>query len=269
MSILWNRNIYLGLLHLFSGVTGLMLGLNVANFKAFKIPLTTLFLDWDTDARTASQDLKTVTELDFVVWTSFFAWMSAIAHFIILWDWDNYTKDLAKGMNRYRWWEYAISSSLMICLIAMLFGVYDVISLIFIAAVNGAMNLFGDVMEVRNAGKPASEVDWYPFIYGGIAGLYSWVVIYFYLTSSPGVDGAPWFVFAILGSYIFLFCTFPWTMYNQYAQNGKYNNALYPDLKNGGYLAGERQYGILSLVAKTLLVWLVINGSNQPSSFTE
>jgi hypothetical protein len=197
-----------------------------------------------------------------------FSFMSAAAHFIILWQWDSYTADLKRGLNRYRWWEYAISSSLMICLIAMLFGVYDLISLIFIGAVNAAMNLFGDVMELRNAGKAPEDVDWTPFIYGGIAGLYSWVIIFTFMLGSPGVEAAPWFVWVILVSYIILFCTFPWTMYNQYMQNGKYNNALYPDLKNGGYLAGEKQYGTLSLIAKTLLVWLVINGSNQPSTST-
>lgn len=194
--------------------------------------------------------------------------MSAVAHFLVLLNWDSYTEGLKKGINRYRWWEYAISSSLMICLICMLFGVYDIISLIFIAAVNAAMNLFGDAMELLNAGKPADEVDWTPFIYGCISGAFSWVVIGAFLLGSPGVDGAPWFVWVILVTYFYMFFTFPWTMYMQYSQKGKYNNALYPDLPNGGYLAGEKQYGKLSLIAKTLLVWLVITGVQQPSATT-
>ena len=101
----------------------------------------------------------------------------------------------------------------MICEIAMLFGVYDLISLIFIGAINAAMNLFGDAMELLNAGKPADQVDWTPFIYGAIAGGFSWFVIFSFLFGSPGVEGAPWFVWAILASYFFLFFTFPWTMY--------------------------------------------------------
>lgn len=143
-----------------------------------------------------------------------FALMSAFAHFLILWQWDSYTADLKRGLNRYRWWEYAISSSLMIVLICMLFGVYDLISLIFIAAINGAMNLFGDLMELRNAGKKPECVDWTPFIYGGVAGAYTWVIIAFFMLSSPGVTAAPWFVWAILVTYFILFFTFPWTMYN-------------------------------------------------------
>ena len=50
---------------------------------------------------------------------------------MVLLYWDKYTSDLARGLNRFRWWEYALSSSLIMALIAMLFGVYDVISLIF------------------------------------------------------------------------------------------------------------------------------------------
>ena len=268
MAILKSRNLYLGLMHLFSGLSGFYLGKTTANMKEFRIPISTIFLDWNDETESASQKLEVVHSFEFVVWTSMFALMSAAAHFIILWQWDSYVADLKRGLNRYRWWEYAISSSLMIVLIAMLFGVYDLISLIFIASINGAMNLFGDVMELRNAGKAPEDVDWTPFIYGGIAGLYSWVIIFAFMVGSPGVEGAPWFVWAILVTYIVLFCTFPWTMYNQYAQNGRYNNALYPDLKNGGYIAGEKMYGFLSLVAKTMLVWLVISGSNQPSSST-
>jgi len=214
MDTLWNRNLWLGILHMFNFVAGFWLSRTVDNMKNFRIPLSTIFLNWNSVTKTASQDLKTVHQFEFVAWTSSFALMSAVAHFWILWKWDTYTSDLAKGMNRFRWWEYAISSSLMIALIAMLFGVYDCISLIMIMAVNGAMNLFGDLMELKNAGKPKEEVDWTPFWYGGFLGLYSWVVIFAYMVGSPGVEGAPWFVWAILVSYIILFCSFPWTMYN-------------------------------------------------------
>lgn len=136
------------------------------------------------------------------------------------------------------------------------------ISLIFIFAINGAMCLFGDVMELQNQGKKPEEIDWTSYVYGSLAGTYAWVIILAFLTNSPGSENAPWFVWAILGTYIVLFNTFPYVMYNQYAQNGKYNNALYPDLPNGGYLEGEKSYGTLSLVAKTILVWLVISGAN-------
>ena len=54
----------------------------------------------------------------------------------------------------------------MIALISMLFGVYDMITLVAIMSINASMNLFGLLFEVmksylRETGKTAvDEVDW-------------------------------------------------------------------------------------------------------------
>jgi hypothetical protein len=54
----------------------------------------------------------------------------------------------------------------MIALISMLFGVYDMVTLIAIMSINASMNLFGLLFEVMNSylretGKTAvDEVDW-------------------------------------------------------------------------------------------------------------
>ena len=113
------------------------------------------------------QKLVVQAYLPFVAVTSGFAWMSAIAHFIILIFFSKYyIPDLRKGINRFRWIEYAFSSSLMIGLIAMLFGMYDIISLVLLMSVNATMNLFGFLMETANVGK--NVYDWNPFIFGGM-----------------------------------------------------------------------------------------------------
>ena len=39
---------------------------------------------------------------------------------------------------------------------------------------------------------------------------------------------------------------------------------MYPDMNNGGYYFGEKVYQVLSLVAKTLLIWFVVSGTAQP-----
>ena len=54
--------------------------------------------------------------------TSGFSWMSAAAHFIVLIFFKKYIADLRKGINVFRWYEYAFSSSLMIGLILMVRG---------------------------------------------------------------------------------------------------------------------------------------------------
>ena len=54
------------------------------------------------------------------------------------------------AVNPARWWEYSISASIMIVLIAMLAGVTDAIALIALFGVNAAMILFGLAMERVN-----------------------------------------------------------------------------------------------------------------------
>ena len=81
--------------------------------------------------------------------------MSAYAHFVVLMNFKFYEEQLKKGLNHFRWLEYSVSSSLMIVLICMLFGVWDIFSLIFIGSINAAMCWFGDMHERMNAGKPA------------------------------------------------------------------------------------------------------------------
>ena len=39
---------------------------------------------------------------------------------------------------------------------------------------------------------------------------------------------------------------------------------MYPDMNNGGYYFGEKVYQVLSLVAKTFLVWFVVTGTYRP-----
>ena len=73
----------------------------------------------------------------------------------------------------------------MIGLIAMLFGVYDVLTLTALMSVNAAMNLFGLCQEeltvVRGelaAAKGAAfTVDWTPFVCGCFAGAVPWAII--------------------------------------------------------------------------------------------
>ena len=142
----------------------------------------------------------------------------------------------------------------MIVLIATLFGVYDIASLILIFVVNASMNLFGLVMEQLNYFRNDGKTSWGPFIWGSIAGLAPWAVILIYMFGTGNLDSVPWFVWAIVGTYFVAFNTFPINMILQYKKFGKWNDYLY----------GERTYIVLSLVAKSILAWLVLFGAMQP-----
>ncbi len=200
---------------------------------------------------------RVLLTLPFGIMVAVFLFLSALAHFVISVPtkvFNIYVEGLKKGINPFRWVEYALSSSIMIVLTAVLFGVVDIASLILIFVVNASMNFFGLLMEQLNSGLEKGKVKWGPFIWGTIAGLTPWVVIALYIFGSGGVADAPWFVWAILFSYFFSFNAFPFNMIAQYLKLGKWKDYLY----------GERTYIVLSLVAKTILAWLVLFGAMQP-----
>jgi hypothetical protein len=181
--------------------------------------------------------------------------MSAIAHFLISAPGVNrwYSNNLGKGINHARWMEYSLSSSVMIAIIAMLVGIYDIASIILIFALNATMILFGWVMEILN--QKTERVNWIPYWFGVFAGAIPWVVIAVYLIGAGNESGGPpAFVYAIFFSMFLFFNTFAVNMVLQYKKVGRWKDYLY----------GERAYIILSLVAKTALAWQVFAGTLRP-----
>ena len=134
--------------------------------KEFEIPILTHFLDWKNGYPQLATQKRWM--LPFTAAASAFSMIAGVHHIVVLANFEAYTTDLRKGINRFRWWEYAISSSVMISLIALLFGVQDIMTLIGIVSVNISMNLFGLLFEVMNSNlKEAGKdvVDWQSYIY--------------------------------------------------------------------------------------------------------
>lgn len=251
-------NLIMGFLHLIQGIAMIFLSSYVIqNISEFKPQITQFFLAFDQSTQSLFIDSRNLFELPFGIFVAIFLLISACAHFLIsLPKGLNkiYSADIEKGINKFRWFEYALSSSIMIVLIATLFGIYDIASLILIFLVNASMNLFGLVMEQLNSGKEKGKVDWGPFIWGCIAGIAPWIAVFLYMFGTGNFDQVPWFVWAIVGTYFVAFNTFPVNMILQYLKVGKWKNYIY----------GERVYIVLSLVAKSLLAWLVLFGAMQP-----
>jgi hypothetical protein len=253
----------MGLVHLLQGLLMLAFAffvypnLDGSGTQSFTIPVIGNYLDFVPGEGLVLTNTDTLFEMPFLPMTASFLLLSAFFHFLISVPFrKKYAADLKKGINQFRWYEYALSSSLMIVLISSLFGVRDVAVFALIALSNAAMNLFGLDMELLNAGefKDRKRVNWLPFIFGTIIGLAPWVAIAFYIGVNPNLDAVPGFVWAILITYFVAFNTFPVNMVLQYLGVGKFKDYLY----------GERGYIVLSLVAKTLLTWLVLFGAFQP-----
>jgi hypothetical protein len=167
-----------------------------------------------------------------------------------IWN-EKYNEWIKKGMNLFRWMEYAITSSLMVIVIAMLCGIYDLSSLILVAALNACMILFGWIMEVHN--QTTKKTDWTSYIFGCFAGVVPWIVmgLYFFSAIASGGKAVPAFVYWIFWSLFIFFNVFAINMVLQYKKVGKWKDYIY----------GEYAYITLSLVAKTLLAWQVWGGT--------
>lgn len=247
-------NLIMGVLHFLQGSVMLILALTVTKVVEFKPPLWSNYLFFDSDIMRLVTNPKQLGNIPFGVLVSLFLFLSASAHFVVLLPRFNkqYTRDLEKGINYFRWYEYALSSSVMITLIATLFGVYDIGALILIFALNMSMNLFGLLMELINQYTP--KTNWLAFIFGSVSGIATWIVIGLYAFGNSSPSEVPFFVYAILGSYFVFFNLFPINMFLQYKKVGKWSEYIY----------GEYIYIILSLVSKTTLAWLVFAGVMQP-----
>ncbi|MCU0860637.1 MAG: heliorhodopsin HeR, partial [Thermoplasmata archaeon] len=125
-------NIAMGVLHLAQFVLMLSL-LSGSTFDVYGS-----FLRYSPDATppisTAYDNVLFSLPLGLMV--SLFLLASAIAHFSVAspWGYPWYVRNLQKGMNYARWFEYAVSSSIMIVVIAMLCGIFELASLILLFA---------------------------------------------------------------------------------------------------------------------------------------
>ena len=178
-----------------------------------------------------------------------FLLMSAIAHLsVATFGYKWYVDNLKMNMNKARWFEYALSSSFMLVVIAWLCGMFDFVSVMLLFSLNACMNLFGYMMELHN--QKTDKTDWTAFIFGCFAGLIPWVALFMYFLGVSG-GSPPTFVYGIMISIAFFFNIFALNMVLQYKKVGKWKDYLY----------GERFYIILSLVAKTALAWQVFAGT--------
>lgn len=250
-------NLAMAILHLLQGLIMILIGSNLD----FSRDIYTFYLKFERimgngESFNIAPNPEIMFTFDFVgIWVASFLLLSSIAHFLIAGPlYGFYVENLKKKFNPIRWVEYALSSSVMIVFIALLFGVWNFWTLFLIFVVNGLMNLFGYSMELHN--QLTDEVNWTNYIFGWIAGIAPWIVISAYFLNTQSVGGEiPWFVYWIFAVELILFNIFALNMLLQYLEVGPWEDYLY----------GERMYQILSLVAKTLLAWLVFAGVFQPS----
>ncbi len=250
LSRLRRFNAAMGVLHLAQGVAMLALA------SAFSLPVTSSFLELDRATGRLLPDPNTLFHVRIAPLVAAFLFLSAVAHLAVASPWLHgwYERNLARGINPARWVEYSASSSLMIVVIAMLVGIYDVAALLLIFALNATMILFGWLMELHN--QTTARTNWTAYWFGVFAGAVPWVAVFVYLVGAGiGPGGPPGFVYGIYVSIFVFFNVFALNMVLQYRKVGRWRDYLY----------GERAYILLSLFAKSALAWQVFAGTLRPA----
>ena len=223
----------------------------------FSRAITSDYLIFDEATETLVSSSRELFEFPFVWGVAAFSLLSMVFHLLIATVfYKNYVKGLKKGINKYRWFEYSLSASLMIVLIAILTGIFDLSTLLLMFGVTAIMNLMGLVMEVHN--QTTKKTNWLSYWIGCLAGILPWLVIMLFFwasaTAPENPQGPPTFVYFIWGSIFIFFNSFAINMALQYKKWGKWKDYLY----------GERVYIWLSLLAKGALIWQIFAGTLQP-----
>ena len=239
------RNLIAGTLHSISFIAILLLSNNAS------LPVTATYLT-DAPGLGKFSEPANLLNLNISFMVAAFMALSAFFHFYVASPkmFPRYIEGLAHHINKYRWIEYSLSSSIMIIVIMQLNGVSEYIALLALFGVNVSMILFGWLQE--RYVTPGSG-DLLPFWFGCIAGIVPWIAVVVNIISPKGPSEAttPGFVYGIVISLFLLFNCFAIVQYKQYKAQGKWANYVY----------GERVYITLSFVAKSLLAWQVFTGA--------
>jgi hypothetical protein len=220
----------------------------VALSNDFTLPVTAAYLEGPPG--TPAGDPVVLLNSPIGLAVAGFLALSGLALILVATVWfRGYAADLARQRNRARWVEYALTSSMMIVLIAQIVGISDVAALAAIFGVNAAMIFFGWLQEDYE--QPGGG--FLPFLFGCIVGVVPWLIIVFFVIAPGATSPAepPGFVYGIIVSLFLFFNVFAVNQLLQYKQVGRWSD----------YLVGERAYITLSLVAKSLLAWQVYSGT--------
>ena len=234
-------NLIAGIFHLVQAIAILALA------NDFALPISVNYLQ---DAPIPGAKFESVALFDFpiAIGVALFSLLSALAHFYIVGPgFTRYSNDLSNKSNIARWVEYSISSTLMIVLISLINGVWDVVALLGIVGANVSMILFGWLQEKYEEPGKGSLL---PFWFGCIAGIVPWIAMFWLLFSPGSTNQPPGFVYGVVISLFLFFNCFAIVQWLQYREVGRFAD----------YLVGERLYITLSFIAKSALAWQIFGG---------
>lgn len=241
-------NIWLAVLH---GVQGLALLVLAATHT---IPVTVSYLAKDPIASQIADHpvwgsaVKHLFDVNLALLVAVFFFIAALAHLAAATVWRHtFEADVARGSNKLRWIEYALSGSVMLVVVGLISGVYDVASLLMLFAFGIIASLLMLSAETRSK---SSALYWL----AAATGLVPWLVVVLYLCVAHTSGQVPGYVYVADVTTFIFFAGLAVVAYLQHKRQGSWANHTY----------SERVFMIVSLIAKAALAWQVFAGALRP-----
>ncbi|GAB4147925.1 MAG: heliorhodopsin HeR [Patescibacteria group bacterium] len=249
----WTRLIYLnlivGLIDLLSAV--------IIYFSSNRLVfnLTNTFLRLSPESNSVAPVVSRAFSVDIPVLISVFIGLAGLAHLLVISPLlvKKYKHNLEHNTNVFRWVEYSFTSTLMIVIVSILAGIFDLGTIAMIAGLNVIMILCGLGMELDNVSS-SLRLKWFIYLIGCLAAIVPWslILINVYVSFSSPQNPTPAYMLWAVVSLFLLFNTFTVNMLMMLVRKGPWKD----------YLFGETVFVLLSCLAKTALAWQLYLGIN-------
>lgn len=243
-------HIILAIVFLLQGILILLLSKNVT------LPVTTHFLAPDSLAgQVAGHPVYTAAnrrlfDVSVVAILAIIFFIAAIVHALLSTAPPSRSITDRPAANRLRWLEYGINGGLILVLLALVNGAYDISTLVLLFALTFLTGLLMLWIQLQSA--IAAKTRWIINLFALIGGLLPWAIIACYLFDAAafGMQALPAYVYWLDGSMFVLFVALA---LNFYAARHKLDRWVEPAF-------GERAFMFLGFIIKTALAWQLFFG---------
>jgi hypothetical protein len=150
----------------------------------------------------------------------------------------------------WRWIDIAITSAVMLEIVALLAGVQDIVALKAIGGLAALAAVFGWLSERENENAPAPL--WGAYLGGVVSGLLAWILVGIALMAASfyGIVRLPWYVYALYGTLAVGFLLMHFNQSNQHKRIRNWKD----------YMAVERNYLLITTLTKAAFAVILIVG---------
>ncbi len=151
------------------------------------------------------------------------------------------------GVNKYHWLDVAISNSLIVFALCLMFGIFDLVAILMLIALSIVFACAGVITEDTKATQKVLNRQ--AFFLGWGSWLVSWLVFAISIWNSLVIGGSQFSLYTYLSALVVLLsgCILLLGLYYSVVRQGKWAN----------YNFVTKRYLVLSVATKVLLVWLV------------